>query len=89
MKSKQIPTSLPKGIGCQNGDVSQSQVVEALGGNVEEFVKTVVKLVRKIPTSTWEIWTGNYVEFLSSVAVGTEHVGAFLQNFELCLLNLI
>ena len=89
MKSKQIPTSLPKGIGCQSEEISQSQVVDALGENAEEFVKTVVKLVKKIPTSTWEIWIGNYVEFLSSVAVGTENVGAFLQNFEHCLLNLI
>lgn len=85
MKAKQIPVSLPKGINCQKSDVAKSEVIEGLNG-LDGFLTKVTDLVVKIPTSTWEIWTGNYIEFLSSVAVGPENVGAFLQNLQQCLL---
>ena len=54
--------------------------------NVNKFIISVMNYVTKVPDSTWELWMGNYIEYLVSLAVGVEHVGAFLKHFELCLI---
>ena len=46
----------------------------------------VGQLAIQLPRDTWELWIGNYVEYLAPTAVGLNHVAYFLQNFDTCLI---
>ena len=49
-----------------------------------DYSASVGKLSIQLPADTWELWIGNYVEYLAATAVGPDHVGYFLQNFDTC-----
>lgn len=87
MDSKMIPSSLPKGFSCRNTPFTAQDISEAMtSAHVKTFVSTVTKLAAELPTDTWELWLGNYIEYLASLAVNVDKVGAFLKDLEHCLL---
>ena len=51
---------------------------------IMDYSASVGQLAIQLPTDTWELWIGNYVEYLAATAVGPDHVGYFLQNFDSC-----
>lgn len=51
---------------------------------IMDYSATVGQLAIQLPTDTWELWIGNYIEYLAMTAVGPDHVGYFLQNFDTC-----
>ena len=52
-----------------------------------EYAQSVGALVEELPGDTWELWVGNYVEFVVANAVpSVEYVGVFLKHFSSCLL---
>ena len=86
MASKVIPRSLPKGLSCKNIPFTAQDISEAMiSAHVKTFVSTVTKLAAELPTDTWELWLGNYIEYLASLAVSVDKVGAFLKDLEHCL----
>ena len=53
------------------------------------YLEQVAQLVRGLPVDTWELWMGNYVEYLAASAVEeVEYVGLFLRHFSSCTDNL-
>ena len=40
---------------------------------------------KQLPEETWELWMGNYVEFMAAHSVPVEYVGLFLRHFGSCL----
>lgn len=51
---------------------------------IMDYSAAVGQLVMHLPMDTWELWIGNYVEYLAATAVGPDHAGYFLQNFDTC-----
>jgi len=51
---------------------------------IMDYSAAVGKLAIQLPTDTWELWIGNYVEYIAANSVGPDHVGYFLQNFDSC-----
>ena len=87
MESKLIPSSLPKGLSCRNTQFTTQDVSQAMTPTqVKSFVSAVTKHVAHLPADTWELWLGNYIEYIASLAVDVDKVGAFLKDFEHCLL---
>lgn len=60
-----------------------TNVLTELG--VDDYVGKVSANIGKLPEDTWELWTGNFVEYLASTAVEIQLVGAFLRHFGSCL----
>ena len=88
MDSKLIPSSLPKGLSCRTSRFTAQDISEALTSeHVKSFVSNVTKLATELPTDTWELWLGNYIEYLVFLAVDIDRVGAFLKDLELCSLR--
>ena len=56
---------------------------------IMDYSALVGRLAIQLPTDTWELWIGNYVEYLAATAVGPDHVGYFLQNFNTCFTLLL
>ena len=56
---------------------------------IMDYSASVGQLVIHLPTDTWELWIGNYVEYLAATAVGPDHTGYFLQNFGSCFALLL
>lgn len=87
MENKLITNSLPKGTSCRNTQFTLQDVSQAMTSDqMKSFVSTVTKHVAHLPADTWELWLGNYIEYLASVAVDVDKVGAFLKDFEHCLI---
>lgn len=53
--------------------------------NFEEYTRQVAQLVKKLPRDTWELWVGNYVEFVVAQVVPAQYVGLFLKHFRSCV----
>ena len=88
MDSELIPNSLPKGLSCRTSRFTAQDISEALTSeHVKSFVSNVTKLATELPTDTWELWLGNYIEYLVFLAVDIDRVGAFLKDLELCSLR--
>ena len=56
---------------------------------IMDYSALVGQLAIQLPRDTWELWIGNYVEYLAATAVGPDHVGYFLQNFDTCFALLL
>ena len=54
---------------------------------LQEYVEKVAGYVTELPDGTWELWTGNYVEYLAATAVDVESVGAFLRHYGSCIVR--
>ena len=88
MDSKLIPSGLPKGLSCRTSKFTAQDVSEALTSeHVKSFVSNVTRLATELPTDTWELWLGNYIEYLAFLAVDVDRVGAFLKDLEHCSLR--
>ena len=91
MVDGKLPSSSPEGsILCEGGwssremDEAKTAAHTAMFG---EYAQGVGTLVEGLPEDTWELWVGNYVEFVVANAVpGVEYVGMFLKHFSSCLL---
>ena len=85
MDSKMIQSSLPKGLSCRSTPFTAQDISEAMTSvHLKTFVSTVTKLTVELPADTWELWLGNYIEYLASLAVDVDKVGAFLKDLEHC-----
>lgn len=64
-------------------------VQEVLGvldlAQVEVFAESVGRLMERLPGDTWELWVGNYVEYISTSAVDVKYVGVFLRELASCM----
>lgn len=88
INSKMIQSSLPKGLSCRDSKFTAQDISEALTSeHVKSFVSNVTKLAAELPTDTWELWLGNYIEYLVFLAVDVDRVGAFLKDLEHCSLR--
>lgn len=51
---------------------------------VEQYLTQLSQLVEMLPSNTWELWFGNYIEHLVSQAVDLLDVGLFLKHYDSC-----
>ena len=51
---------------------------------IMDYSARVGKLAIQLPVDTWELWIGNYLEYIVANSVGPDYVGYFLQNFDSC-----
>ncbi len=91
MARKELPNTFPdrNGILCEKESSTGQEIEEAKAAihthDFGVFVKTVGELVQEFPGETWELWVGNYVEFVVANALpGVEYVGVFLKHFSTC-----
>ena len=59
-----------------------TMLLEELG--LHGFVQKVATNIELLPEDTWELWTGNYVEYLTTTAVEVQLVGMFLRHYGSC-----
>ena len=91
MEIGQLVSTYERGVLCESSNVEKdlkwSQRALAALEDVEfmGFVEEVAQLVRVLPPDTWNLWMGNYVEYLAASVVRVEHVGLFLQHFDSCV----
>lgn len=91
MDAGELPTSFDGDILCESSDDGHHFVVQEAISALEAagyrtFVDKVSQLVGKLPAETWEVWMGNYVEFVVAGAVHVKYVGVFLKNYASCLM---
>lgn len=95
METGKLPKTLPTGSPtlCEEealGSIDEELDEAKLASHSNEFVQyaqRVGKLVQELSEDTWELWAGNYVEFVVANAVtDVEYVGVFLKHFDSCLL---
>lgn len=95
MQKKQLPsdTSNRENILCGAGqrEVEKQSLREAesvlAGMRFGAYITEIAQLVRGLPRDTWELWVGNFVEYvvLASGSVGNaRYVGLYLQLFSSC-----
>lgn len=54
--------------------------------SLEKFLKRLPYLIKGLPQDTWEIWFGNYIEYLAANAVtDLRYIGVFLKHFDTCI----
>lgn len=93
MEEKKLPSALEgdAAILCENGDRTAilkvlTETLEVLSEHhVKEHGDLVAALLGELPDDTWEIWAGNYVEYVAMGAVGVQHVGLFLKHLTTCI----
>lgn len=93
MEEGKLPSTFENGpaILCEaggRGDVLKvlTETLELLNGNqVKEHGDLVAELLRELPEDTWEIWAGNYVEYVAMSTVDVHHVGLFIKHLTSCI----
>ena len=97
MERGQLPSSFSSedgrhGILCEAGDsksIEMETMQEVLSAMAEidfkEYTREVARQVKRLPRDTWELWVGNYLEFVVVQAVPVQYVGLFLQHFRTCI----
>ena len=93
MEEGKLPSVLEGGgpILCEAGDrvallTLLTETLEVLSGqDVREHGDSVATLLRELPSDSWEIWAGNYVEYIATSAVDVRHVGLFLRHLTSCI----
>ena len=79
-----------EGVLCEHMDrqdmkTIREEVTEILEGvGLGDYVERVVVRLEQLPDDTWELWVGNYIEFLVFSAVEVQEVGAFLRHYGSC-----
>jgi hypothetical protein len=93
MESGEIPSTFHSGehVLCEGGDVTSVEAAlsadSRIAGDVHYgiYFEQVSQLVRGLPADTWQLWMGNYVEYVSaSVLADVQYVGIFLKHFTSC-----
>ncbi|XP_011403823.1 PREDICTED: uncharacterized protein LOC105312682 [Amphimedon queenslandica] len=54
---------------------------------VEEYLTKITRLMMKLPRDSWELWFGNYVEFVAAQSVDLLDVGLFLKHYDSCSMH--
>lgn len=98
MEMRQLPDQLPPELGekvlCEGRSplsaLELAQVREAKvatsSTNFENYSWEVGKKVQNLPSDSWELWVGNYVEFVvANVLPDAKYTGTFLKHFSSCL----
>ena len=89
MERGHLPSTYEGAVLCESGNMEKQLSQRALsaleGVEFTGFVEEVARLVRGLPPDTWNLWMGNYVEYLAASVVRVEHVGLFLQHFDTCV----
>ena len=86
-------TTSDKGLLCENMSENDSKaelesVTSALeGSGLQAFVQSAAANIERLPDDTWELWTGNYVEYVATTAVEVDLVGAFLRHYGSCIFH--
>ncbi len=91
MDREKLPNTLPGNILCEVSSIGEEVDEAKMAAHSSEFgdyAKIVGELVQELPGDTWELWVGNYVEFVVANAVPeVELVGVFLKQFSTCLMG--
>lgn len=98
MEKHQLPSSLANGdrVLCEgNSHMSEEELAEVREAKMESnrfdfgmYAQQVGQIVQELPNESWELWVGNYVEFIVANAVSdVNYVGVFLEHFSSCLLH--
>ena len=100
MERKQLPRSLPltgqARVLCEgDSHMSEEELAEMREAKIETngydfgiYAQHVGQMVQELPSDSWELWVGNYVEFIVANAVSdVKYVGVFLEHFSSCLLH--
>ena len=74
---------------CENNSKMSSDQSQELAEWVErtgfhEYLKKLERLFAKLPADTWEVWLGNYLEYIAANVVDLQYVGMFLKYFNTC-----
>lgn len=78
---------------CENGSLPKSLsrvffkgIAEELEKtNMENYLRNLAQLIARLPKDTWELWFGNYLEYVAASTVKLKHVGLFLRHFDSCI----
>ena len=98
MNKKQLPSELQSysggGLLCEEGASERNreafkEAETILGGmKFGAYVTEMSLLVRGLPVDTWELWVGNFIEYVvaaSGAVADVELVGLFLKTFSSCI----
>ena len=93
MEEGKLPSTLGGGqaVLCEAGERGAllkvlTETLEVLNGNhVKEHGDSVAVLLGELPGDTWEIWVGNYVEYVAMSTVDVHHVGVFIKHLTSCI----
>lgn len=76
---------------CEAGDGASTQAAVLADNSIARdvhygiYLEQVAQLVRGLPAETWQLWVGNYVEYVAAnVLADVQHVGVFLKHFGSC-----
>ena len=83
-------TSARKGILCEGGalpalffqGIAMKLQKET---SLNKYIAELPKLIQRLPQDTWELWFGNYLEFMTANVVELKYVGLFLKHFGSCI----
>ena len=101
MQKKQLPERLSNGVSilCEHSseaEVDREAVQEAEhvleGARFGVYVMEMAELARGLPRDTWELWVGNFVEYLVLAGGAVEdvkYVGLYLQAFSSCIVKYV
>ena len=88
-----VHNTAEEGVLCENMNEKNSKAeLESATTALEEsglqtFVQSATANVERLPDDTWELWTGNYVEYIATTAVEVDLVGAFLRHYGSCIFH--
>lgn len=97
MERRQLPGALGNGeerMLCEGGltEVDKEFIKEAErvleGARFGAYVTEIAELVRALPEDTWELWVGNFIEYIVIATGAVENakfVGLFLKTFASCV----
>ncbi len=97
MEKRELPNSYLNGgyILCEGeGDGGLQVVIETDADILRDvhfgaYVEEVSHLLRGLPDETWELWLGNYVEYIAAnVLSNVKYVGLYLKYFSTCAQHL-
>ena len=87
MEEGKLPRALTMGkaILCEK-DASLAKMVRPALKDIDytSFTSEAGSLVALLPADTWELWMGNYIEYIAATAVDVQYVGPFLKYMETC-----
>ena len=98
MNKKQLPSELQsysgEGLLCEEGTSERDREAFKEAERILEgvrfgaYVTEMSLLVRGLPVDTWELWVGNFIEYVvaaSGAVTDVEFVGLFLKAFGSCI----
>ena len=97
LMEEELPSKFHNGshILCKEGSNQDLQVTLTVDENIQNdvhygaYLEQVSQLVRGLPKETWQLWIGNYVEYMvANIVSDVKYVGLFLQHFSSCTKHL-